>query len=124
MFFSTRNIRREILTTGNNARRNAANTTCTANKYYKGEIETFVVVLAFRYEKLELKKSFDVFIDNLINYMIKELNNSEDVIVIIQDLVDPKAYFDANNKSKNIVLDESKSELKKKILAARVRQYI
>ena len=42
----------------------------------------------------------------------------------IQDLVDPKASFDANNEPKNLTSDEAKSELKKAILAARVSQYI
>ena len=44
--------------------------------------------------------------------------------MIIQDLVDPKASFDANNEPKNLTSDEAKSELKKAILAARVSQYI
>ena len=51
-----------------------------------------------RYEKVELKKSFDFFREKLINYTVKELNNAEDILVKIQDLVDTKAYFDAKNE--------------------------
>ena len=41
--------------------------------------------------------------------------------MLIQDLVDPKAYFDANNEPKDINTDESKSEVKKLILATILR---
>ena len=58
-------------TTRKNSSSNAANTTSTANKYYKEIIKMFGAVLASRYEKLELNKSFDIFRENLINYMIK-----------------------------------------------------
>ena len=77
-----------------------------------------------KYEKVELKKSFNIFQENLIRYTIKELKNSEYVLVIIQDLVDPKYTFDANNEPKDLTLDEEKYEAKKAILAVRVRQYI
>ena len=54
----------------------------------------FGVLLAFKYANIELKKSFDVFRENLINYSIKELNNSKDVLVLVQYTEYPKAYFD------------------------------
>ena len=34
----------------------------TANKDFKGEIETFVAVLVLRYKKVDLKKSFRFFL--------------------------------------------------------------
>ena len=40
----------------------------------------------------------------------------------IQDLVDPKASFDANNEPKYLTSDEANSEAKKSKLSARVRQ--
>ena len=62
-----------------------------------------------RYEKVELKKSFDFFREKLINYTVKELNNAEDILVKIQDLVDTKASFGANNEPKDIISEEAKS---------------
>ena len=44
--------------------------------------------------------------------------------MLIQDLVYPKAYFDANNEHKYLTSDEGKYEVKKVILYPRVRQYI
>ena len=44
--------------------------------------------------------------------------------MIIQDLVDTKSSFDANNWTKNITPDEANYEVKKAILYSRVRQYI
>ena len=80
-------------------------------------------MLALRYKKVELNKFFDVFRENLINYTIKELNNTEYVIVIIQDLMDPKASFDAINEPKYLTPYDSKSEAKKAIPDSILRQY-
>ena len=57
-------------------------------------------------------------------YIIKELKNTEDVLMIMQDLVNLKAYFDTNNKPKYLTTDEAKSEVKKSILVSKVRQFI
>ena len=54
-------------------------------------------MIALKYEKVELDKSFDVFREELINYTIKELNNSEDVLVLVQDTEDQKASSDTKN---------------------------
>ena len=44
--------------------------------------------------------------------------------MLTQDLLDSKDSFDSNNKTNNLTSDEEKSEVKKPILSARVRQYI
>ena len=44
--------------------------------------------------------------------------------MLIQDPVDPKSYFDANNDPTDLTPYEAISEAQKSILAARVRQYI
>ena len=44
--------------------------------------------------------------------------------MLIQDLLDPKAYFDTNNQPKDLTSDEDKSEVEREILAARVSHYI
>ena len=75
-----------------------------------------------RYYKVELKKLFDVLRENLINYEIKELKNSEDVLMLIQELKDPTYFFGTNNKPKDITPYEARSEAKKEIMASRVRQ--
>ena len=71
-----------------------------------------------------MKKSFDVFREKIINYTIKELNNAEDVLVLVQDINDPKASFDTKNEQKYLNETEAKSEFKKAILATKLRQYI
>ena len=40
-------------------------------RYYKGEIEEFGSVIVLKYQKIELKKYFDVFREKLINDTIK-----------------------------------------------------
>ena len=44
-----------------NTRNNTRNSTASTKKYYKCEIVAFGAVLALKYEKVELLKSFDVF---------------------------------------------------------------
>ena len=44
------------------------------------------MVLAFRYEKVDLKKYFNVFHEKLINYNIKEIKNAQEVMMLVQDL--------------------------------------
>ena len=68
--------------------------TSTANKYFKGEINTLGPVLTLRYNKVDLIKSFYVFRNKLINYASKEITNAEDVMMLIQDLKEPESFFD------------------------------
>ena len=44
-----------------NAINNTRDSSASTNKYYKVEIEAFGAVLALNYQKVELKRSFDVF---------------------------------------------------------------
>ena len=53
--------------------------------------------------------------------MMKELKNIKEVLMLIQDLVDPKAYSKANNKQNYLTSDEANSEVNKAILATIVR---
>ena len=76
------------------------------------------------YEKVDLKNYFKVFHEKLINYDIKEINNSEDILMIIQYLKDPKSLFDHKNKPKDLTTEEERSKVNKSILAIRFRQYI
>ena len=81
-------------------------------------------MFALRYKKVELKKYFVVFREKLISYRNKELKNSEDILMVIQHLVDPKSSLNANNEPTDPTTYDARSEAKKAILVARVRQYI
>ena len=54
-----------------NANNNTRDSSESTSKYYNGGIEAFGAVLALKYEKVELKKYFDVFRENQINNTIK-----------------------------------------------------
>ena len=88
-------------------------TTSTANTYFRGEIETFGAVLTLRYERVDLNKSFKVFRKRLINYAIKEIKNSEDIMMLIQDLKYPKSLLSFNNKTKDLTLEEERLDVNK-----------
>ena len=79
-------------------------------------------MISFIYKKVDLKKSFDVFQENIIDYAIKELDNTKYVIMLIQTLVDTKSSLGANNEPNEPTLYEERSEAKKAILDTRVRQ--
>ena len=42
------------------------------------------------------------FAKKLINYAIKETKNAEDMLMLIQDLKDPKSLFDFKNNPKDL----------------------
>ena len=63
----------------NNTRASSASTI----RYYKGEIEEFGSVIVLKYQKIELKKYFDVFREKLINYTIKKLKDAKEVLVLV-----------------------------------------
>ena len=96
-----------------NARNNTRDSSASTSRYYKRGIETFGAVLALKYDKLELKKYFDVFRVNLINYIKKGLTISKDILVLVQAMEDPKASFDTKNEPKDLNEAEDKSEVKK-----------
>ena len=47
-----------------NARNNIRDSSTSTSKYYKGEIEAFGAVITLKYEKLELKKPFYMFMES------------------------------------------------------------
>ena len=58
----------------------------TISKTFSGEIEEPGVVLGLKYERIDKNKSFEVFKEKLVNYIIKEFKNSRDVLPLVQDL--------------------------------------
>ena len=67
-----------------------------SNKYFKGEIETFGVVLVLRYLRVYQKRSVDILRKKQIDYDIKEINYSEDVLMLIKKMKDPKTRSRGN----------------------------
>ena len=106
-----------------NSRNNTRKYSSSTKFFYKGEIESLGYVLALKYEKVELDKSFDVFRGKIINYTIKYLNNAQDIIALIQDMEDPKAFLNAKTEPNYLDETEAKYEINKAILTARVRHY-
>ena len=55
---------------------------------------------------------------------IKDFKKVEEFLVLIQGMEYPKSSFDTKNEAKDLKKAEAKSEVKKYILASRVRYYI
>ena len=107
-----------------NARNKNIDSSETIKKYYKEEIEAFGAVLALKYEKVYLKKYSDVFREKLITYTMKQLKNAEDVLMLVQGMEYPKDSFDTKKEPNDLNEYEANYEVKKAIMAARVRHYI
>ena len=60
------------------------------------------MVLALRYENVDLTNYFGVFCKKLINYAINEIKNAEDVMMVIHDMKYPKSFFNYKNKPKDL----------------------
>ena len=58
----------EIVNTRSNTIKKA--TRSNTSTYYNVDIKTFGSVLVLRYDKVDLKKPFDIFQENMINYGI------------------------------------------------------
>ena len=67
----------------------------------------------FKYEKVDLKKSFGVFRENIINYNIKEINNDEDILMLIEYLKKPKSLLNFKKNPKDLAIYEANSEFNK-----------
>ena len=75
------------------------------NKDFKGQTATFGSVVLLRYKRVDLKKSFDIFCEKLYNYDIKEVKDAEYVLIIIQNLNDPKYLLDFKNKTNDLTTE-------------------
>ena len=67
------------------------------------------MVLTLRYNKVDLNKSSDIFREKLINYTIKELNNTEEFLMLVHELKGLNPFFDYKNKPKDLNVWEARS---------------
>ena len=75
-------------------------------------------MITLRYNRVDLKNHFDIFRKKLIDCAIKGTNNSEYIMMLMQDLKYPKYLFDFNNNPRELTAEEAKSEVNKAILTA------
>ena len=62
----------------------------------KGHGRRFFMVLGNRYKHREAKYQFKKFSKNLEEYVLRDFQNPEDIIILVQDIKDPMAVL---NKS-------------------------
>ena len=70
---------------------------------FKGEVEDFGAVLGITSEQREAKDQYKKFSENLRQYILREYQNPEDIIVLVIYLKEP-TYF--KNKSRPTALSE------------------
>ena len=85
----------------------------TESKDSKREVDMFGSMLVLRYLRVDPKRSFDIFPKKIIDYDIKDINNSEDVLMLMQYLKYPKSMFNFKKKLNDPESWEEKSEVNK-----------
>ena len=73
----------------NNRRQNRNQVQLSKPKNYEGNIPEIGAILALKYEKLDKKAQFQIFVEKALNYAISNFKDGGDVAPLLQDLVNP-----------------------------------
>ena len=115
--------------TETNARRNRRNyrnagTNNRAIKDFAGETKDVEAVLTLVTEQVDKRVTFEQFQETLKNYVLKTLENGEDVVPLIMKLQDPTTAFEKNHAPKDLTQAELASPVKIKMWELRIKQYL
>jgi hypothetical protein len=115
--------------TETNARRNRRNyrnagTNNRAIKDFAGETKDVEAVLTLVTEQVDKRVTFEQFQETLKNYVLKTLENGEDVVPLIMKLQDPTTAFEKNHAPKDLTQEELASPVKIKMWELRIKQYL
>ena len=121
---SNNNNNRRNNNNNNNNSRSSTTVQLSNPKNYEGSIAEIGAILALKFEKLDKKVQFQVFIDKVSNYVYSNIKNGGDLIPLFKDMVDPETKF--KSKRKPIKLDEAQKddELEKDIYKEHVKVYV
>jgi len=75
-------------------------------------------------EKLNFRVTFDVFQERLKNYVLKSFNQAEDVIILITNLFDSNAEFEAQNKPDYLSTTKQENLMRMEQWKIRYKQFI
>ena len=109
----------------NNNRRQDQNQVQLSNKKnYEGNIPEVGSILAFKYEKLDKKAQFQIFIEKVLNYAISNFKDGGDIAPLLQDLIDPLPEFERKRKPKSLSDEQKKDTVNVDINKERVKIYV
>jgi hypothetical protein len=92
-------------------------------KNWEGEEPKVGSVLGLRSEWLDKKVSFEVFLEKITDYILREFTNPRDIVGSIRDLKDPTINFKKYNLPKNLTTKQKESDVEVAIQAQRIKLY-
>ena len=105
----------------NNNARSSTTIQLSNPKNYEGSIAEIGAILALKFEKLDKKAQFQVFVDKVSNYVYSNVKNGGDLIPLFKDMVDPEGNFKLKRKPIKLAEDQKYDELEKDIYKEHVK---
>jgi hypothetical protein len=90
---------------------------------WEGEEPKVGGVLGLRSEWLDKKVSFEVFLEKVTDYILREFTNPRDIVGSIRDMKDPSINFKKHNLPKNLTTKQKESDVEVAIQAQRIKLY-
>ena len=105
----------------NNNRRNLFNGN---ERTWEGDKIEIGAVLGLRTEYLDKKVSFRVFIEKLIEYVLREVRDASDVLPVLSKRKDPIPIFRSSNMPAELSTEDKKKEVLVAIQQQRVKKFV
>ena len=118
---------------GNNNRNNNNNNRRNDNRrnLFSGNERTWAgdkadvgAVLGLRTEYLDKKVSYRVFIEKMIEYVLREVDDASDVLPILSQEKDPIPIFQAEQMPKPLTDEQKKNDVLSAIQTQRIKKYV
>jgi hypothetical protein len=107
-----------------NRQRNKYKGVADANqKSWEGDEPKIGGVLGLRSEWMEKKVSFEVFLEKMTDYTLREIKNSRDVVSAVRDMKHPKKGFEKINMPTELSDVQKKSSIEVAIQEQRIKLY-
>ena len=112
---------------GNNNNRRTDNRRNLFNaneRTWEGDKTEIGAVLGLRTEHLDKKVSFRVFIEKMIEYVLREVRDASDVLPVLTKREDPVRIFRTNNMPTELSDEEKKKEVLVEIQKQRIKKFV
>ena len=96
----------------------------TNPKSYEGCIPEVGAILALKHEKLDKKCQFQVFMDKIGNYVLSNLKDGGDIMVLFRKMENPVKNFETKYLPAELSEDAQKSQVKQDIYRERIKAYV
>ena len=81
-------------------------------------------MLGLRIENTDKNVPFDIFREKISNYIVRDVNNPEDMVSVVCDMIDSRSHFYNNNKPKGLTGKDKKFNINVQIHKQRIKLYL